>query len=329
MGFALGLAESPERSRIAALGERGGRGAAFGVYYALSGLGSLPGVLALGAVDALAGSSAALAARAALVAGLTALICALTARPHAEQRPEDAGRSRREGEAVNLGDAAAWYVAFVVSTTVHEAAHALVAYLGGDRTAYEGGQVSLNPIPHMQREPLGMIVMPLLSLFYSGWALGWASTPFDPRWAHRHPRRAACMSAAGPAANLLIAGLALGALRVGLQWGAFQEPEVFDFSFLVVADDPFTQNIGRFLSIVLVLNAILGVFNLIPVPPLDGSGALGLILPPERVERLKASLASGGLVSLLFVVVFLFFGQVVVPPIFREIVRLLYPQFAG
>src|SRR5205807_423080 len=53
-----------------------------------------------------------------------------------------------------------WYVVFLFSTTCHEAAHALVAYLGGDSTAFEGGQVSLNPVPHMMREPFGMLLFP-------------------------------------------------------------------------------------------------------------------------------------------------------------------------
>jgi hypothetical protein len=56
-----------------------------------------------------------------------------------------------------------WFVAFLFSTTCHEAAHALIAKLGGDETAALGGQVSLNPVPHMKREPWGMIVIPLLS----------------------------------------------------------------------------------------------------------------------------------------------------------------------
>jgi Zn-dependent protease len=227
---------------------------------------------------------------------------------------------------LDIGDAAAWYVAFVLSTTVHEAAHALVAYLGGDLTAYEGGQVSLSPLPHMQREPVGMIVMPLVSLFLGGWALGWASTPYDPYWEQRHPKRAALMAAAGPAANLLIALLALLALRIGLESGLFYPPDAarYSTSFLVAAADPFAQNVGRFLGILLVLNSILCVFNLIPVPPLDGSGVLGLILPPERVARIKESLTGGGLASLAFVVVFLFFGRLFVPPILRAIVGLLY-----
>ena len=112
-----------------------------------------------------------------------------------------------------------WFVAFLFSTTVHEAMHALVAWKGGDPTAYHGGQVSLSPIPHIRREPIGMVVVPLLTALTQGWALGWASTPYDPYWAARHPKRAALMSAAGPAGNLMIAGVAFALLKVGLSVG--------------------------------------------------------------------------------------------------------------
>jgi Zn-dependent protease len=227
---------------------------------------------------------------------------------------------------VNAGDAIAWYLAFVLSTTAHEAAHALVAYLGGDPTAYEGGQVSLNPLPHMQREPVGMVLMPLLSVFYMGWAFGWASTPFDPVWEQRHPRRAAWMAAAGPAANLVLAFLALVALHIGLALDVFY---LFPYgprsiSFLVGSDFAFAENAGRFLAMLLFLNTLLCVFNLLPVPPLDGASALGLLLPPERVRVFKESLMHGGVASLLFILIFLFFGRIFVKPLWQGIQALVY-----
>jgi Zn-dependent protease len=226
---------------------------------------------------------------------------------------------------LDLGDAAAWYIAFVLSTTAHEAAHALAAYLGGDPTAYEGGQVSLNPVPHMQREPIGMVVVPLLSALWSGWSFGWASTPYDPLWEQRHPKRAAWMAAAGPAANLTIAALCLVALRIGIGMGTFEAPELVSYSFLVTAATPFAENLGRFLGILLVLNSILCVFNLMPVPPLDGASALGLVLPEEVALRFKEMLGSGGVGSLLFLLVFLFFGRIFVSPIWNTILELVHP----
>src|SRR4029079_12835980 len=89
-----------------------------------------------------------------------------------------------------------WFLAFLFSTTVHEAMHALAALRGGDPTAYHGGQVSLSRIPHIQREPGAMLIDPVVPALTQGWAIGWASTPYDPRWGARYPRRAAVMAAA-------------------------------------------------------------------------------------------------------------------------------------
>src|ERR671915_2128630 len=96
-----------------------------------------------------------------------------------------------------------WFASFLFSTTVHEAMHAFVAWRLGDPTAYHGGQVSLSPAPHVAREPIGMLVLPLITSFTQGWAIGWASAPYDPHWAARYPRRAAIMAAAGAARQLL------------------------------------------------------------------------------------------------------------------------------
>src|SRR5260370_42564031 len=101
-----------------------------------------------------------------------------------------------------------WYVAFLFSTTCHEAAHALAAKIGGDDTAFVGGQVSLNPVPHIQREPWGMVVIPILSLIVNGSLIGWASAPYNPEWERRHPHRAAWIALACPTTNytLLLRG---------------------------------------------------------------------------------------------------------------------------
>ena len=125
---------------------------------------------------------------------------------------------------MDVGLGLMWFVVFLFSTTVHEAMHAWVAYRGGDPTAYHGGQVSLSPIPHIRREPVGMLLVPLVTAMTQGWAMGWASAPYDPYWAARHPRRAALMAAAGPAGNFAIAILALIIMKVGLMSGWFVAP---------------------------------------------------------------------------------------------------------
>ncbi len=168
-----------------------------------------------------------------------------------------------------------WYVAFLFSTTCHEAAHALVAKLGGDSTAALGGQLSLNPIPHIRRAPFGMVVMPLLGFFAAGRMIGWANAPYDPLWERRHPRRSAWMALAGPAANFTFMLLAALALRIGIYYNFF--------SF-----DPITGKAGFsyvILSIVFRLNLLLGTFNLIPVPPLDGSTGIMVFMSEEHAQH--------------------------------------------
>src|SRR5437016_2887234 len=126
-----------------------------------------------------------------------------------------------------------WYVVFLLSTTCHEASHALAAKLGGDLTAFHGGQVSLDPIPHIRREPFGMVLFPILTYIVGGWMMGWASAPYDPTWAQRHPRRAAWMSVAGPGANLALTILAGLLIHLGILIGVFTHPESANFTHIV------------------------------------------------------------------------------------------------
>ncbi len=198
-----------------------------------------------------------------------------------------------------------WYVIFLLSVTCHEAAHAFVAHRGGDSTAYLGGQVTLNPLPHMQREPFGTILVPLISFFWAGWMMGWASAPYDPHWEDRYPRRAAAMAAAGPAANLVLALIALFLLKAGLSAELWMpaDPGSFRFDRMVLPADGAAgplEGAGRFLSVMFGLNLLLFVFNLIPVPPLDGAAVVaGLFEPARRVrDQLRAS-GAGGMIGLL------------------------------
>jgi Zn-dependent protease len=181
-----------------------------------------------------------------------------------------------------------WYAAFLLSLTCHEAGHALVARWGGDDTAYLSGQVSLNPWPHIRREPWGTVLVPCLTFFMGTphWMMGWASAPYDARWEDSHPGRAAAMSAAGPAANFVLFAIAFVVLRVGLSSGVWIIPYGERWIDHLVAAGPGAPAIvdaaGRFLSVVMGLNLILGVFNLMPFPPLDGASVLGGIAPPIR-----------------------------------------------
>lgn len=218
-----------------------------------------------------------------------------------------------------------WYVALLLSLVVHEAAHAWAALRGGDPTAYLGGQVSLDPRPHIRREPVGMVLVPLIFFASSGMMLGWASTPYDPRWAAVHPRRAAWMALAGPAANLALFVFALASIHLGLALGLFAAPDTINMSHVTesVAGGAGSW-LATALSVLFSLNLLLFVFNLIPLPPLDGSGALPLLLSPSAAENYRRLLttpgvAIGGLILAWFAV----------GPLFRSVhglaLQLLYP----
>jgi Zn-dependent protease len=218
-----------------------------------------------------------------------------------------------------------WFVAFLLSTTVHEAMHALAAYRGGDPTAYHGGQVSLSPVPHIRREPIGMLVVPLLTALTQGWAIGWASTPYDPRWAAAHPKRAAVMAAAGPAGNLLIAVVSLLLLRMGLAAGWFTAPSSINFEGLVAGADGAPSFAGVALSIFLVLNVLLAAFNLIPLPPLDGASVIGVFLPPNLSRRMR-ELSGTPMFQIAGLLLAWRVFPMLVGPLFAALIKLVHPE---
>lgn len=217
------------------------------------------------------------------------------------------------------------YVVFLLSTTCHEGAHALAAKWGGDTTALEGGQVSLNPIPHIRREPFGMVLMPLLGIAFGTGVIGWASTPYNPAWAQQHPKRAAWMSLAGPVANFTLALLAAIAMRIGLAIGAFV-PLQPSYARIVGAADPAgaADGISTVLSIFFSLNILLGIFNLIPFPPLDGYGVLGLFMTESGALRLQAMRMRMGMYSFLGLVIAWQLFDRVFPDVFNAATRMFY-----
>jgi Zn-dependent protease len=207
-----------------------------------------------------------------------------------------------------------WYVAFLFSTTCHEAAHALIAKMGGDNTAALGGQVSLNPVPHMRREPWGMVAIPILSYLFMGGMIGWASAPYDPLWERRHPRRSAWMALAGPTANYSLMFLAAAGLHLGAWQGWFHR-------------DPVTHHLDFASTTLLIffsLNLLLGTFNLLPVAPLDGSTVIMLFMG-ERTAQRYLDLLRGNSLAMAGLLVGILLFRYIYEPINIFVSRLLLP----
>ncbi|OGY24526.1 MAG: hypothetical protein A2Y57_01350 [Candidatus Woykebacteria bacterium RBG_13_40_7b] len=169
------------------------------------------------------------------------------------------------------------FVIFAFTITVHEASHAWMANRLGDPTAKHLGRLTLNPVAHI--DPLGTLILPLILIItQAGIIFGWAKpTPFNP-FNLKNPRQGgALISLAGPASNFLIA------FALGLIFRATQ------FNLIIP---------------ILELNLILGVFNLIPIPPLDGFRIVGGILPKETAYQ-WLSLEKYGIFLMIFLLLFL------------------------
>ena len=188
----------------------------------------------------------------------------------------------------NLAMAAVWYMVFIVSLTFHEAAHSFAALKLGDPTAYYQGQVTLDPIPHIRRSPFGMVIVPIISFIFGGWMIGWASAPYDPYWAQGNRRKAGLMALAGPTANFILILLAALTIRIGMLLGFFHAPDQASFNHVTAASPGLANALSVLVSILFSLNLVLLVFNLIPLPPLDGSSILSLFLSDPAARRYNA-----------------------------------------
>jgi len=221
----------------------------------------------------------------------------------------------------------AWYLVFILSLSFHEAAHAFVAMKLGDKTAFHSGLVSLHPFAHMMREPIGMIVLPIVSYFYNGWMIGWASTPYDHAWAQRYPKREILMAMSGPLANLILVIAAAVIIRIGLAMGYFYPPESITFSNVTAAVNAgWANSIAVMISILFTLNLVLFVFNLLPIPPLDGSSLVPLVLDSENADKYKAFVSQPSVSIVGLIIAWQFFGFLF-EPVHLFALNLLYPGY--
>ena len=159
------------------------------------------------------------------------------------------------------------YLIIVLSATFHEYAHGFVAYKLGDSTAKNAGRLTLNPIAHL--DLMGTVIIPLFLLFYAGIFIGWAKpVPYNPYNLKDQRYGSLKVGIAGPGMNLLIA-LILGIfLRIVISG-------IFGF-------DIFSNFFLEMVGLIVYINIFLALFNLIPIPPLDGSKIFMDLFPKAR-----------------------------------------------
>ena len=191
-----------------------------------------------------------------------------------------------------------WVIPVLFAVTLHEVAHGWMARYFGDRTAEMLGRLSLNPLRHI--DPIGTVLVPGLMLAVGGPLFGWAKPVPVATSVLRNPRRAMVMVAlAGPAANILMA----------VVWGGV---------LAAIARVDGNRTLDYWIALMaqagILVNVFLAVFNLLPIPPLDGGRELAGLLPPRMGARLEKVEPFG-----LFIVVGL-----MVLPVFQPVVRLLF-----
>jgi Zn-dependent protease len=197
-------------------------------------------------------------------------------------------------------------VILLASLTVHEAAHAWTAFQLGDPTARDLGRLSLNPIRHI--DPIGTLLLPIIALSSGAPIIGWAKpVPVDIRRVRGGRQGFLWVAAAGPISNLLLAGVASLLLRTMLSGDTSE------------GVSPMALMIYRALQ----LNVLLAVFNMLPIPPLDGGNVLAGLLPPAAARSFDR-LRPYGFILLYVLLLTDVLDKLLLPP-FRAIMGLLAP----
>lgn len=194
---------------------------------------------------------------------------------------------------------AVWVLPVLFAITVHEVAHGWVAYKFGDRTAYQLGRLTLNPIKHI--DPIGTIAVPLILLLTkTGFIFGWAKpVPVISRNLKNPKRAMAYIAAAGPLSNLIMA----------LGWAAVMKLGVLLYNNQIAVGEAlfYMGDAG------IIVNLILGILNIIPIPPLDGSRVVSSFLP-ARADMLYSRLEPFGFFILIGLLLIGAFQYLIWPP---------------
>ena len=192
-------------------------------------------------------------------------------------------------------------LSFVIAVIIHEYSHGWIALRLGDDTALKSGRLSLNPLVHI--DPVGTVLLPLLLLAVGFIPFGWAKpVPINPYNFNDQKKDVALVSFAGPVANLILATIAALLLRLG---GVIPSKTI-----LLGATQEISNPFINFLFYLILVNLFLGFFNLIPIPPLDGSKILSAYLPRNINWKYK-KIAPYGILIIFILLYFNILGSLI------------------
>jgi Zn-dependent protease len=222
---------------------------------------------------------------------------------------------------IQIGNLIIWFIVLLFSLSFHEAAHAWTSERFGDDTGRMQGRITLNPIAHI--DPIGTILFPILSAIGGIPLLGWAKPVQTNPLLWRDKTKANIMvSAAGPLSNFILAVIAFVIIKALLMNGVLMLNGGY---YTLVGPAPgqaaFMAPLAVFLSVMLLLNVLLGVFNFIPVPPLDGSHILEEMLPSGMQEAYYQIRPFGFI--LLYLLMFLGVFNAILKPVYSAVLYVL------
>ncbi|HKS42233.1 MAG TPA: site-2 protease family protein [Blastocatellia bacterium] len=227
-------------------------------------------------------------------------------------------------EKVNFGNLIIYLIALIFSLSFHEAAHAWTSEKFGDDTGRLEGRITLNPLPHI--DPIGTLLFPIIGFFSNFPLLGFAKpVNTNPlRWRDK-TKANIWVSAAGPISNFILAIVAFIIIKVLVLNQAMMLFGGDEFSIVIPAvsgdQSTYLEPLAKLISIMLILNVSLGVFNFIPIPPLDGSHVLESVLPYEQAQAF-AQFRPYGMI-LLYALLLLGVFRYIINPVFTLVFALL------
>lgn len=190
----------------------------------------------------------------------------------------------------------------VMSVVIHEVSHGFVAYLLGDSTAKYAGRLTLNPINHL--DPFGSVILPAFLALVGGPIIGWARpVPYNPYNLSNQKWGPGLVAAAGPLSNIFVAIVFGVLLRV------------------IPITSAFAASLNIFFTMIIFINVLLAIFNLVPIPPLDGSKVFFSLLP-YRYQYIEQFLNTYGFILLIVFILWLF-------PVIFPVIDWVFTLIAG